>query len=636
MSQLNPIDQLEHDIWILKGKLLTLKQQLPYTMEGMEKERLAKLELELQDMQEEIKRMKETPASSPAPDIQPVPFKEPSALKETSAPKKPAPRQEKSFDLEKTFGTGIMGITASILVFISIIIFGSLLIPHLSKGIMTLLMFLASFALAGSGMFLLRKNETNKFYLSLCACGVTAIAVSLFVTRIFFGLIDNMAFLCFISVWMALTAYLCHKYHYLFRIIGELGILITSILGITEILFLTEWYFYIILVFIYGSSSLAFHYAKPRESYEKNAFSHIKHTIALTAFSLPLQLWNKELLFIEISFMCLSFFFLVLLELLIVWNEKVTHGVLFYLLSGIQMVLLAVTVSKAYQMQSSLFFVLVSLFLIYLFSRKQTKQETVGDLCAVLLYLAGGWNLMESPIGCSLLCVIPPFLYGYFRHKKVFLYSGLVGMVSTFTNNDTTILSFLFMTLIPFILFLFLARKESDHRFSSIGYGWMMLILYHSLFGLFDKYGFAYSESITLSFLALAFSHLLIIKGNLLKEESKPFEITSFLLTGILMIFGISVLYKEYRTFFVILAALGLFVINSKKLLQKSERFGYYIALKYTIFMLVVLDVSWNLAIVYSVCMLLFSFFSILAGFFYEHKSFRIYGLLLSMLRYSN
>ena len=62
MSQLNPIDQLEHDIWILKGKLLTLKQQLPYTMEGMEKERLAKLELELQDMQEEIKRIKETPA----------------------------------------------------------------------------------------------------------------------------------------------------------------------------------------------------------------------------------------------------------------------------------------------------------------------------------------------------------------------------------------------------------------------------------------------------------------------------------------------------------------------------------------------------------------------------------------------
>ena len=62
MSQLNPIDQLEHDIWILKGKLLTLKQQLPYTMEGLEKERLAKLELELQDMQEEIKRIKETPA----------------------------------------------------------------------------------------------------------------------------------------------------------------------------------------------------------------------------------------------------------------------------------------------------------------------------------------------------------------------------------------------------------------------------------------------------------------------------------------------------------------------------------------------------------------------------------------------
>ena len=125
-----------------------------------------------------------------------------------------------------------MGIVASVLIFISIIIFGGLLLPYLTNIIMTAVMFLLSFVLFGAGYWLLRKNPKNKFHISLCACGVTAICVSLFVTRLYFALINDAAFLLLIAVWLALTACVCRKYqHYIFRIIGEIGIFFTLCLG---------------------------------------------------------------------------------------------------------------------------------------------------------------------------------------------------------------------------------------------------------------------------------------------------------------------------------------------------------------------------------------------------------------------
>ena len=252
----NNLENLEHDIWILRGRLNELRQQSPNMNDAVYRDRLNRLEFELHYMQDELNRMKGI-----SPDLQkvfvttvppvtlsglvPAPNMENNTEQIIKIPLPPVKKEKR--DLEKTFGTGIMGIVASVLVFISIIIFGTLLIPYLSEVTMVLLMFLVSFILAGTGLFLLNKNETNKFNLSLCACGTTAICVSVFVTRILFGLIDNILFLVLISVWMAMMAYLCKKYSYLFRVIGEIGVLMTCILGVTEISFTSEWYFYLIL-----------------------------------------------------------------------------------------------------------------------------------------------------------------------------------------------------------------------------------------------------------------------------------------------------------------------------------------------------------------------------------------------------
>ncbi len=635
---MNNIEQLEYDVWVLRGQLNELRQQDSNMNDEVYKDRLNRLEFELHYMQQEIERLKGANSLQKVM-RQPIPPNKLSGLIPTPITEQTPsnkiihlPKEKKHLDLEKTFGTGIMGIIASVLVFISIIIFGSLLIPYLSDEIMVLLMFLASFVMAGTGFYLLHKNNENKFYLSLCACGTTAICVSLFVTRIYFGFLNNVLFLFLISVWMAMMAYLCHQYHYLFKVIGEIGILMTCILGITEISFSAEWYSYIVLIFIYGISSLIFHGMKKRETYEKNAFSHITHTIAMIAFSFPIHSLSNELLFMELLIMGALFLLLVILEILIVWNEKVNHGVLFYILSVIQMIILSVNISEVYQTDSSGYIFIFSIFLLYLFSRKQTKMSIIGDICVSFLYLLSSFYLTEDSVWCSIICGIPFLLYGFFRKKKIFLYSGLIGIYSIFFISEITIIAFVLTILLPFILFLFLARKEKDGLFSSIGYGWMLICLSYGISELFYEYDFLYQETITISFIILAISHLLIVKGNLLKNESKIFETSSSIITGIFMITSIPIIYEEYLTVLITLIAIGLFVINSRKLLEKSELFGYYIALKYTVLMLVILDVAWDLAIVYSICMLLFSLLSIIIGFIYNHKSFRIYGLLLSMI----
>lgn len=651
----NNLEQLEHDIWILRGRLNELRQQYPNMNEQVYKDRLNRLEFELHYMQEELNRMREVNPQLNNVFVSLIPPNKLSGMipvqnmnsdkiqnkpiRDISVP----PVKKEKRDLEKTFGTGIMGIIASILVFISIIIFGTLLIPYLSDVAMVLLMFFVSLIIAGIGLFLLHKNQTNKFHLSFCACGVTAICVSIFVTRILFGLIDNILFLVFISVWMAMMSYLCKKYCYLFRVIGEIGVLMTCILGVVEISFSAEWYFYLILVIFYGITSFVFHRIKPRFSYESNAFSHIIRTIAMIAFSAPIIALSQDFFITESIIMCITFIALIVLEGFMVWNENINHGILFYILSIIQMVLFSINASETFIVNIGGFILFSSVVLFVYFSVKQTKFNMIGDICVNIMYLFGGLYLLEDNIFITLVCVFPLLLYGAYRNRKIFLYGGLIGMSGIFSITYMTIIPVIMVSILPAILCLILARNKKDEVFTTVGYGCSLCVLAYGIneflyefaigeYGTPGYFDFSYSESFTISFFILAILHIIIIKGNVLQEKGKIFENVSSIITAIMMFVSVPVIYDECFVVFAIFIALGLFVMNSKKMLEKSEKFGYYIAVKYTILMLIILDVSWDIAIIYSVCMLLFSLMSVLFGFKYNHKSFRIYGLLLSMI----
>ena len=85
---------------------------------------------------------------------------------------------------EALLGKSIMGIAASVLIFISLILFATLIIPNLTETLKLILMYGVSIIVTVVGLTQwIRKNST--FFLSIGACGVGSIYISLFLNSSF-------------------------------------------------------------------------------------------------------------------------------------------------------------------------------------------------------------------------------------------------------------------------------------------------------------------------------------------------------------------------------------------------------------------------------------------------------------------
>ena len=85
-----------------------------------------------------------------------------------------------SKDSEVSFGKNFMGIAAAVLIFISFILFATLIIPMLSDGMKLGLMYLVSVAFVSVGLLKLESESKNTFFMSILAIGVGGIYISLF------------------------------------------------------------------------------------------------------------------------------------------------------------------------------------------------------------------------------------------------------------------------------------------------------------------------------------------------------------------------------------------------------------------------------------------------------------------------
>lgn len=669
------IEQLEYEVWQLRGKMNQLRASSGRMDPQIYSERLNRLDSELNYIHGELLRMKmseayanplpesetarELPPAAPGSGID-TPFPpqgeahEPTPMSGDTTPPLPFPpirssgRAGQKVDLEKAFGTGIMGVVASVLIFVSIIIFGSLIIPFLSREMMAVLMFIVSFALSGAGLVLLKKNRLNKFNLSLCACGVTAVCISLFVTRILFGFIGDAAFLALMAAWIAAMAYLCKKYHYIFRLIGEIGMLMAGILGTAELSRSMNVAFYAVLAAVCGCSFALCHFMNRRESYVKDGLSHAIHTVALLAFAAPFRGYQPDAPGQVFAYAVLIG--LLALFLFLSWKEEIGNGILFYLLTTLQVMIVGASFSAAGGKPFSLFFLTAGVLLVYFFSRKPGEGLAFGEACASALYLFGGISTafaFEIGAFLSLVCIVPPYLYGCFKNRKVFLYAALFGEAActvllislgflTGTRNWGA-KEFLLISAIPFAIFLCVARKR-ESIFKAAGYLISTICFAAGTFALCGNLC-EHPLSEALPFLILAVTHLVIIYGKILWDESALFEASYSIVTFLLMVAGCRILSSWSEpglsgavTFFMVLVLFALFSVNSARLLKKSELFGYYVAAKYTYLMLLTLEQVCSIGIVFSVCLLLFALACIIGGFRFRHKSFRIYGLILSMI----
>lgn len=119
------------------------------------------------------------------------------------------PTAKKGFmgDKENWFGRNVLGITASILIFIGLVFLGVLAYQHITETMKIVAMYVISSIILGLGIWLTAKKRNN-FTLILLGCGCGSFFISILLTYIYFDKISATVAALLLLVWMAATLYL--------------------------------------------------------------------------------------------------------------------------------------------------------------------------------------------------------------------------------------------------------------------------------------------------------------------------------------------------------------------------------------------------------------------------------------------
>ena len=116
------------------------------------------------------------------------------------AAQKPSSSAGRSY--EAIVGKNIVGIVASVLVFLGLIFLGFLVTPYLNDTVKIILMFAISSALAAAG-YLLNRRYANNFTKTLLGTGCGAFFIAIQITHLYFNAINDVAAFSMLLVWIA-------------------------------------------------------------------------------------------------------------------------------------------------------------------------------------------------------------------------------------------------------------------------------------------------------------------------------------------------------------------------------------------------------------------------------------------------
>lgn len=116
-------------------------------------------------------------------------------------------KQKENDSVEGVIGRNVLGICASVLVFIGLIFLGILVYEHINDTIKIVLMFLVSTVLTVTGILLSYKKK-NSFTTILTGCGCGAFFISILITHIYFHAINDIVAFSLLLVWMIIALFI--------------------------------------------------------------------------------------------------------------------------------------------------------------------------------------------------------------------------------------------------------------------------------------------------------------------------------------------------------------------------------------------------------------------------------------------
>ncbi|MDR1183957.1 MAG: DUF2339 domain-containing protein [Coriobacteriales bacterium] len=116
----------------------------------------------------------------------------------------PVPQQSVAqTSLETLFGRNVIGIIASVLVFLGLVFLGFLVVPLFTDALKIIALFLLSAVLSGVG-FILNRKYNNNFTKALLGTGCGAFFISIMLTHLWFHVFSDLVALALLLAWLIL------------------------------------------------------------------------------------------------------------------------------------------------------------------------------------------------------------------------------------------------------------------------------------------------------------------------------------------------------------------------------------------------------------------------------------------------
>lgn len=559
-------------------------------------------------------------------------------------------------NVEKLVGKNLMNILASILIFVSIVSFASIILPALGDAAKIFLMFLVSFIFTGAGLFLQKKDKTNKFYLAITSCGFGAIYISLILSHVYFNIISQYVLYILILAWIIILN-MINCEHKIFQIIAQIGICFSTFLGVVDFNshdIITQ-YFLVIYVL---TTEIVLLLKDIKKDYHENIINNIFAAATIFIMSIGIQEQMVPSLFAVVGIILIvSYNILTIKE-----DKKMLPWIIW------THILSFVTLISPYKTSGLIYLILISV-LLFTFSIK-FKDEDKGSIIGIL----EATILITFPIALSLfyylntrsdivtiLPINPPFinyLLGYIAEYAIFpavivfcIYLGFIKdrywykiatpvILLTWISVQSEILVYI-IAFAVIVLLAYLLSKNYNQVIKIILYFTSCIILLSIVTNTFELIELEYSMSELYSYIIMAIYNIVFIKTNLIKDwNTKENETLSNgvgrVLNIIYMCVGLGMYdyINESIVNFIILTFLCIiiFSINSVELLKKEKiEFGLYVGFKYTVLMWVAVNSINAETYIISILCFVFAIACILYGFNKEFKNIRTYGLLLSI-----
>lgn len=570
--------------------------------------------------------------------------------------KKPSFR-EKSQNMESKIGKNLMGILASILIFLSVVLFGVLIYDRLADAAKVGVIFIISAIFTSVGLIKMkRENKYYVFFTSLAACGIGAFYILFMLMYFAYHMISDIPLAIVLFMWTVAVSIVARMKSKIFSYICYAGTTISVILCCVKwpISFVSLGFYLFSMFMIFGIGM--------DKQYRKNGFAFIQFPIMAMVLAQFYSLFPGSLmilLFLVVGvFIAQNFYFelddkdanvMVITEIFSIMSMMVIASKLYDYGKEYWFADTFLTGENIAAIIFALMFIIlvVALYLKHGKGRKSLLLIAFYPAVVVLpnlTYYTGQNDYIGYSVAFALLLVIGCLLDN--KHFRIpgYVYLFLYILDSPSELNFGIIFAIEMITLVGMILWVRSHYSVVDkYMIAAIALTAFMMLK-------FENYIDGSVLFIILAIVSLCMNSPIFRVNGSSGEDEKVSRYIGYAFNAIMMIAGASLIdsydsplmiVKEFEgtellaVILITLITIVLYFINVNRLFElklPEMLVGVYICFKFTFLIFIILDRLGSESYVNSVVGLVVAIICIILGFKLGRKPYRLYGLVLTLI----